>query len=177
MMIATKKNWAVETVPHTTLDEALFRAVLASDVPALVAILDAPGANPNIMIHGQTPLHAACRVHGQGASRGLRRSPATVQVIEILLAAGADPTVRGSLGYLPAAWCEGDTPACLRQRMEELAASQTWPEPNPSRQYEEGELMSRMHKELEYLPFHNARRLMISRRLHAAPHARTPCIG
>jgi hypothetical protein len=100
---------------------------------------------------GLRPLHLACRFHATLAKRYFVRCPAlTESIISLLLERGADPLARDhyngqiagmtASGMMPAAWCEGHTPDCLRQRMAELTAVGTWPEPNPGRYYDEDEV-------------------------------------
>jgi hypothetical protein len=96
------------------------------------------------------PLHLACRAHAQISRRCIRNSPESVELIEELLLAGADPLARDRLpegringerisGLMPAAWCEGYTPKVLHDAMQALAEKGTWPEANPDGVYEEGE--------------------------------------
>jgi hypothetical protein len=96
------------------------------------------------------PLHLACRAHAQISRRCIRNSPESVELIEELLLAGADPLARDRLpqgringqlacGMMPAAWCEGYTPEALHNAMEALAAKGTWPEVNPDNQYDDDE--------------------------------------
>lgn len=111
------------------------------------------GADPNAeYAFGLRPLHLACRFHAVLAKRFMIRSPAmTESVIALLLECGADPLARDhyvgkidgltASGMMPAAWCEGHTPDCLRQRMAELTKAGTWPEANPGRYYGEDEII------------------------------------
>lgn len=136
-------------VPHR-----LFKAILTSDEDALIGALLAGEDVNGRGIFDLTPLHAACRMYGNRAAHGFRQAPKEERIIRELLAFGADATLTDAAGNLPSAWCEGDTPACLRERMEELAAKGTWPEPNPSRAYEDDEARPalRIQRKWDFIP-------------------------
>jgi hypothetical protein len=132
----------------------LFKAVLASDEDALIGALLAGEDVNGRGIFELTPLHAACRMYGMQAAHGFRQAPKAELIIRELLAAGADATLTDAAGNLPSAWCEGDTPACLRNHMEHLAAKGTWPATNPNGAYEEDEErpVVRMKRRWDFVP-------------------------
>lgn len=128
----------------TPISEILFDAIQECD-PVAVRRALTQGAAVNAKAHfGLTPLHVACRIHGLKAQRQLCHSLSTALIIQILLEAGADVTARDNVsgkmgigesasGHMPAAWCEGETPECLRLRMWELASANVWPTADPDK--------------------------------------------
>lgn len=134
--------------------QRLFQAILASDEEAM---LDALLAGEDVNGRGifeLTPLHAACRVYANRAIHGFLKATQAERIIRELLAMGADATLTDSAGNLASAWCEGDTPACLRHKMEELAAQGAWPEANPSGNYDDDETRPeyRMQRRWNFIP-------------------------
>lgn len=126
-----------EAVTVRSEDERLFRAVLTSDTDMIQQSLTS-GADVNARGDFQlTPLHAACRIYGMRAEHSSQHPREADQVIQTLLDAGADPTLRDAFGQLAASWCNGYTPANLRERMQDLAAQGTWPAPDPMKHYDE----------------------------------------
>lgn len=134
------------SLPHPDIAQARQTLRLATAVIHM-------GADVNVTLDfNLRPLHLACRAHAQLVRRCFRNSPESVALIEALLDAGADPSVRDHLPdgcwigsyrvgcMMPAAYCEGYTPKALREAMEELAADGAWPEPNPGNQYDDDEV-------------------------------------
>lgn len=103
----------------------LHDAVQSGDVDAVERAL-ACGANPNAKtLFALTPLHVAARVYGlkRGQDMPAQRWAA---IVDLLLAAGADPTAQDWQGSIPAKWCEGFQPPGLLARMKALSGSGEW---------------------------------------------------
>jgi tankyrase len=77
--------------------------------PAAVETLIEHGANVNQACHrnGSTPLHRAVTQTGAPGTAG--KGDAARQIIEILLAAGADPSIRNKAGRKPVDYVTDDT--------------------------------------------------------------------
>ncbi|KRE90818.1 hypothetical protein ASG87_01395 [Frateuria sp. Soil773] len=129
---------AIDVQPET---RPIFQAILNSNVDAVVAAMVAGEDLNAASAFRLTPLHVACRVYGMKAGPGFCRPADAELIIKILLSAGASPLARDALGHMPTEYCEGHSPKCLRDAMQELARQGTWPEPNPSGfDYEEGDV-------------------------------------
>jgi ankyrin repeat protein len=103
----------------------LHDAAQAGDVDGVERAL-AAGAEPNAKtLFALTPLHLAARVYGL---RRVQDMPAQrwSAIVDLLLAAGANPTARDWQGSIPAKWCEGFQPPGLLARMKALSDSGEW---------------------------------------------------
>jgi uncharacterized protein len=76
--------------------------------PAAVKVLIEQGADVNRACrrNGSTPLHRAATQTGAPGTAG--RSQAAAEIIRLLLAAGADPSIRNKLGKRPADYVKDD---------------------------------------------------------------------
>jgi tankyrase len=84
--------------------------------PAAVATLIAHGANVNQACrrNGSTPLHRAVTQTGAPGTAG--RSDAALEIVRLLLAAGADPSIANKAGRTPADYVKDDTIRSLLSR-------------------------------------------------------------
>jgi hypothetical protein len=124
----TFRNRAAECTPQPEA-RALLAAVVACDIEQVRQLL-ATGAPVNGRgDFGLSPLHVACRI--VGLQTIAKRHPAAEAMIALLLEHGADAAAVDAFHYMPAAWCEGQTPSVLRAHMQKLAAANTWPTIDP----------------------------------------------
>lgn len=109
---------------------AIHRAADAGDAYALRAALASDCLLDTPTWFGLTALHLCARRYGQARAHWRDTQAARYdRVCALLLAAGADPTLRDFAGQMPAAWAEGFLPPSLRRAMLALAEAGTWREP------------------------------------------------
>jgi len=126
----------VDRLPET---RDLFQAVERNDEYGIIsAVLAGEDINARSCFD-LTPLHLACRAYGLAAARGITRPVKIEHTIKLLLAMGADAKLYDKTNSLPAAWCEGNMPPCLRARMAELARQKAFPALEPDDTYGDGE--------------------------------------
>jgi hypothetical protein len=128
----------------TPATDNLFDAITDCNVQGVQdALKSGADVNARHRLGKLTPLHFTCMIHGWLAARDLRRSDETEAIAQILLDAGADPTLRDAAGHLaklagldadcqrPNVWAKGAAPRCVTRRMEELTAQNKFPAPDP----------------------------------------------
>lgn len=127
----------------------LVRKVLAreGDSEQTIRVMEWKCAHPLRMgFHGTTifnwtPLHVACLTYGNAKGPGFGKAERETEIIQILLATGADPTAWDSMGAMPIVFCNGHAPLFLMKAMADCADKGTWPEPNPvGIPYDEGDV-------------------------------------
>jgi hypothetical protein len=108
--------------------ERLVDAVVKGDFATLRAELetDASALNDPIAgVGGKTVLHLSARLYGLHSKRHAHEMAKTYdQIIQLLLASGADPLARDEAFQFPSSYTDGFTPPCLRERMLRAAQEQ-----------------------------------------------------
>lgn len=108
--------------------DRLVDAVIKGDLVSLQAELETDASALNDPIAGaggKTVLHLSARLHGLHSKRHAHEMAKTYdQIIQLLLASGADPLARDEAFQFPSSYTDGFTPPCLRERMLRAAQEQ-----------------------------------------------------